>query len=61
MIWTIFEVIINFYQAALLIFFIRKRLTAKNGLHWWMNLGAVAVIGTGLTAYLFIDIPVKFL
>ena len=58
MIWTVFEVIINFYQAALLIFFIRKRLTAKKGLHWWMSLGAAVMIGVGLTAYLFIDIPV---
>ncbi len=58
MIWTAFEVIVNFYQATLLIFFIRKRLIAKNELHWWMSLVAVAMIGIGLTAYLFINIPV---
>lgn len=54
MLWPIFEIGINFYQAFLLVYFVKKRFVQDKRL-LWIDSSVLLLIGTGLTLFQYID------
>lgn len=50
---TVFEILINFYQGFLLIFFMHLRLPAQREVKWWVDAVFIGVIGCFLSLYIF--------
>lgn len=58
MLWTLFEILVNVYQAFLMVYFLRRCLHPKRSVHVGDFLCAAGVSGF-FTLYLFFDIPVS--
>ena len=51
--WIIFELIINFYQGFLMVYFVHQRLEAQVEEKWWMIALPIVMAGSFLCMYLF--------
>ena len=55
---TVIEIIVNFYQGFLMIFFMQLRLPSRNSSPWWIDLLFETLIGCFLSLYIFIPITI---
>lgn len=57
MLYTLFEILINLYEGALMIYFMRQRLRSTANAPLWIDAAFSIGIGACFTLYSFIDIP----